>query len=169
MRLIKTLIAATGIACASYATYFAVTWLRFGRRKQSPRAGEDSLLDQFMPAFDVSERHEVAVVAPTDVTLAAAKEMVLGDSPLIRAIFKARELLLRSKPDTTPPRGLMDQMKALGWGMLADVPEREVVMGGVTKPWEANPVFRPLAPDQFAAFDEPENVKIAWTLAVSAA
>jgi hypothetical protein len=48
--------------------------------------------------------------------------------------------------------------------VLADVPEREVVVGAVTKPWEANVTFRALAPDQFAAFSEPGYVKIAWTL-----
>jgi hypothetical protein len=41
-------------------------------------------------------------------------------------------------------------------------------MGAVTKPWEANVEFRPLAPDQFAAFNEPGFVKIAWTLRADA-
>jgi hypothetical protein len=38
------------------------------------------------------------------------------------------------------------------------------VVGAVTKPWEPNPVFRSIPPDQFAAFAEPGYVKIAWTL-----
>ena len=58
-------------------------------------------------------------------------------------------------------------MKAIGWGMLAERPDREIVMGAVTKPWEPNPVFRALPPDAFAAFAEPDNVKIAWTVAVA--
>jgi hypothetical protein len=37
-------------------------------------------------------------------------------------------------------------------------------MGAVTRPWDANVVFRPLTPDQFVAFNEPDYVKIAWTL-----
>jgi hypothetical protein len=37
-------------------------------------------------------------------------------------------------------------------------------MGAVTQPWNANTVFRSLSPEEFAAFDEPEYVKIAWTL-----
>ena len=48
--------------------------------------------------------------------------------------------------------------------MLADVPDRELVAGAVTRPWEANVTFRALPPDQFAAFNEPGYVKIAWTL-----
>ncbi|HET9993713.1 MAG TPA: hypothetical protein VFQ65_34485 [Kofleriaceae bacterium] len=54
-------------------------------------------------------------------------------------------------------------MKSIGWGVLADTPH-EIVMGGVTRPWEANPVFRAIAPTEFAAFAEPGYVKIAWTL-----
>ena len=55
-------------------------------------------------------------------------------------------------------------MLALGWGVLAEVPDREVVVGAVTKPWEANVTFQALPADQFAAFSQPEFVKIAWTL-----
>jgi hypothetical protein len=52
----------------------------------------------------------------------------------------------------------------MGWGVLAEVPGREVVMGSVTKPWEPNPVFHPLPPGEFASFQEPGYVKIVWTL-----
>jgi hypothetical protein len=55
-------------------------------------------------------------------------------------------------------------MKSLGWGLLAELPGHEIVMGAVTKPWEPNPVFRSLPPDEFAAFHEPDYVKIIWTL-----
>jgi len=34
----------------------------------------------------------------------------------------------------------------------------------VTKPWEPNPVFRHLRPDDFGPFAEADYVKIAWTL-----
>jgi hypothetical protein len=37
-------------------------------------------------------------------------------------------------------------------------------MGAVTQPWQANVVFRPLPPAEFAAFNKPGYVKIAWTL-----
>ena len=52
----------------------------------------------------------------------------------------------------------------MGWGVLAEVPGREIVVGAVTKPWEPNVVFRALPPEQFASFNEPGFVKIAWTL-----
>jgi hypothetical protein len=83
----------------------------------------------------------------------------------VRSIFKAREILLGATPDQPArPRGLLAAAQSLGWGVLVDVPGQEVIFGAVTKPWEANVTFRTLAPDQFAAFDEPGYVKIAWTI-----
>jgi hypothetical protein len=51
-------------------------------------------------------------------------------------------------------------------GMLAEDPGHEIVFGAVTQPWAANPVFLALSPDEFAKFQEPGYVKIAWMLRV---
>ena len=74
---------------------------------------------------------------------------------------------MRSKPVSTPQdRAFLKQMRAIGWGLLAEIPEREIVMGAVTQPWKANPVFHSLSPDDFVRFNEPDQVKIVWTLRV---
>jgi hypothetical protein len=118
-----------------------------------------------MPTYDVVERHRVRIEAPTDVTLAAAREQDLLRLPLVRMIFKAREVALGATADDRPqPRGLLAATLALGWGVLAEVPGREVVVGAVTRPWEAKVTFRALSPGDFAAFSEPGFAKIAWTL-----
>jgi hypothetical protein len=156
---------AAGAATAAYATYSAITWLRYGHAPPSTDEKADPVLDSFMPVYDVAERHYIRVEAPADVTFAAACETNLQRSPIVRAIFRARELILGSEPRLdTGPRGLLGATKSLGWAMLAEVPGREVVMGAVTRPWEANVTFRGLPPDEFAAFSEPGYVKIAWTL-----
>jgi hypothetical protein len=85
--------------------------------------------------------------------------------PVVRAIFKAREILLGSEPETAaPPPGLLASTTSMGWGVLAEVPGRAIVMGAVTQPWHANVVFRPLPPSEFAQFNRPDYVKIVWTL-----
>jgi hypothetical protein len=118
-----------------------------------------------MPAYDVVERHHVRINAPAEVTLAAASEMDLQRSALVRLIFRTRELFMGSRGTRDAlPQGLVTQVRALGWGVLADVPGREIVMGAVTQPWKADVVFRSLPPDEFASFAEPEHVKIVWSL-----
>ena len=118
-----------------------------------------------MPVYEVVERHHVGIAAPAPITLAAAREMDLLRAPIVRALIKARELILGATPDDRVRlRGLMAEVQTLGWRVLAEVPGREVVVGAVTKPWEANVTFRGLPPDEFASFHEPDYLKIAWTL-----
>jgi hypothetical protein len=118
-----------------------------------------------MPNYEVVERHHVRVAAPAEITFAAATEMDLQQSAIVRAIFKGREWILGSHaPRNQATRAFLVQMRAIGWGVLAEVPGREIVMGAVTRPWMADVVFRALPPDTFAAFEEPDYVKIAWTL-----
>jgi hypothetical protein len=156
---------AVGFAAAAYAANAVVAWVRYGQPQVASQEDTDALLDSFIPNYEVVERHHIRVAAPADITFVAACETDLMQSPVVRAIFKGRELVLASQPDRTErPRGLLAFTKSIGWGVLADVPGREIVMGAVTQPWEANVVFRPLPPDHFLAFHEPGYVKIAWTL-----
>jgi hypothetical protein len=154
-----------GVAAAAYALYAAVTWLRYGHAAQPTHEDEDRLLDRFMPAYEVVERHHIRVAAPAEITFDAACDTSLLSSPLSRAIFRAREVILGSTPHlASRPSGVLALTQSIGWGVLAEVPAREVVMGAVTQPWKANVTFRPLPPDDFAAFNDPGYVKIVWTL-----
>jgi hypothetical protein len=162
---LKSLAGGVGLAAASYATFAAASWFHYGKTKPAVGDDVDVLLNKFMSSYEVGGRYKISVAAPADVTLSTAMEMELDRSFLVRGIFKAREWILRSEPEQiTRPRGLVAQTKSLGWGVLAELPGREIVMGCATKPWEPNPVFRTLRPDEFASFDEPGYVKIVWTL-----
>jgi hypothetical protein len=154
-----------GAAAGAYATYAGITWLRYGKASRPAPESQDPLLDRFMPTYDVAERHHIRVSAPADITFAVASQTDLLQLPITRAIFRAREVILGSKRDrTTRPRGLLAFTQSIGWRVLAEVPGREVVLGAVTQPWKANVTFGGLSPDEFAAFNEPGYVKIAWTL-----
>jgi hypothetical protein len=152
-------------AAGGYLIYVATARARYGRTSPPAPGEEDPLLELFMPEYEVAERHHIRVAAPSSVTLASAREMDLFERPLVRTILKSRELILGARPeDRAPPAGLLAAAQAMGWGVLAEVSDREVVVGAVTKPWEPNVTFRGVPPDAFAAFAEPGYVKIAWTL-----
>ncbi len=152
-------------AAGAYTIYVGITWVRYGHPEEPTTDDADALLDRFMPVYDVAERRHIVVAASADVTFVAACESDLMQSPIIRTIFKARELVLGAQSDTTArPQGVLAFTKSIGWSVLAEVPGREVVMGAVTQPWNANVVFRPLTPDEFVRFNEPDYVKIVWTL-----
>jgi hypothetical protein len=141
----------------------ATAWLRYGRVR-NPRTAP-TLLDRFLPTYEVLERHHTVIAAPVETTYAAARAMDLMDSAAVRAIFRGRELLMHATPTAhREPQPLIDEVLALGWGVLAQDPEREIVLGAVTQPWEAQVRFRSLPPDEFAAFDTPGFAKIAFTI-----
>lgn len=158
-----------GAAAASYAAFVGSSWLRYGHPSAPAENEADGLLDVFMPTYDIVERHHIGVAAPAEVTFNALMDMELDESLLIRAIFKGRQLLLGADDErTTAGRSLVEVTKELGWVVLAEMPGHEIVMGAVTRPWEPNVVFRSIPAEHFAAFNEPDYVKIVWTLRADA-
>lgn len=125
---------------------------------QSPAA-------HFIPRPYVCERHEIDIAAPADLVFHDATRLNLQALPLVNAIFRMRAWLMGDiiEPPARP-MGLLADMMVLGWGLLAEQPCRTVVMGAATRPWTRNVTFRPIDPAAFASFDEPDYVKIVWTL-----
>ena len=50
------------------------------------------LIDEFLPVYDVVERHQIAVNAPTERVYAAVRTFDLSDSRVIRWLFLLRGL-----------------------------------------------------------------------------
>jgi hypothetical protein len=155
-----------GAAAATYGLMAASAYVRYGRPASPSPEEDDPLLDAFMPACEVAERHWIRVHAPADATWRAAMEVRLQDSSVVRVIFRARELVLGADPATADPRGLLAQTLALGYRVLHEEPGWEVIVGAVTRPWEPNVTFRGVPATDFKVFNEPNYVKIAWTLRV---
>ncbi|HEU4681871.1 MAG TPA: hypothetical protein VFS51_09010 [Gemmatimonadales bacterium] len=144
-------------------SYMGVTWYRYGKVARNRR--RDPMVDRFLPKYEVREVHETEVDAPAQTTYATAQELDLHRSTIVRAIFTGRELLMgaeHSKRDHPP--GLLAEVTALGWRVLAEEPGSELVVGAVTQPWTHDVEFRGLEPDEFAAFADPGYAKIIWTL-----
>jgi hypothetical protein len=52
----------------------------------------------------------------------------------------------------------------MGWAVLSSTPQREIILGTVTQPWNRNVVFHALPLEEFVAFHEPGFVKILVTI-----
>jgi hypothetical protein len=122
-------------------------------------------LERFMPYPDVRERFEVVVRAPAELVMAVASGFDMQSLPIVKAIFRLRERLLRAgSPAPRSPQGILAETRALGWGLLEEQPGRLVICGARCQPWLPNVRFSAIAPDDFAAYAEPGQVKIVWTL-----
>ena len=161
----KGVAATAAIAAAGYAALVVFNRAKYGNVKGCADGAKNSLLDEFIPDPEIVEHHRIDVAAPAEVVMATAREMEFLKSPVIRAIIKAREFALGGTPDDREhPTTLLEQMLSIGWVVLAERPGRELVLGAVTQPWQAAPVFRSVPAAEFRAFSEPGYVKIVWTL-----
>ena len=99
----------------------------------------------FIPVPDLVERHEVVVHAPAGLVFEVARHFDLQSIPVIRAIFRLRSLLLRSKQPTDWERhgGLVDETLRMGWGVLADE-SRAYAAGALAQPWKGDVHFIPV-------------------------
>jgi hypothetical protein len=157
--------AVAGAGALGVGAYAARAWARYGHINPA-RHPPDELLDRFLPNPEVDEYHQLKVQAPAAVTLAAAKELDLQRSPIVKGIFWLRAIptLLRGEPFRPQgSRGLLEETLQ-GWGVLAEEPDRQIVVGAYTQPWHEQVTFQPLPSEQFAGFDQPGYVKIVWTL-----
>ena len=134
-------------------------------RPLADERGTSPTIDDFIPRYVVREAHETLVDAPADIALSAAEELDLLSIPIVRAIFWLRARAMGAPPPRRDDlNGLVAQTRAMGWGELSRVPGRQVIMGAAVQPWLAAPVFEAIAPESFAAWGEPDHVKIVWTL-----
>lgn len=127
--------------------------------------GSPSPLTAFIPAPDVRERFSIRVRAPAGLVFEVATEIDLQSLAPVRWIFRLREKLMRAGP--LPPRhpqAMLQELLGLGWGILLEQPGRLIVGGAACQPWKADVVFRAIPAAQFASYNEPDQVKIAWTL-----
>jgi hypothetical protein len=124
-----------------------------------------SVLDRFIPDPDLQIRHKIMVRAPAALVFETAQTFDLRTALLVRAIFWVRGVILGAKaaaPDWSP--GFVPVMLGMGWGVLAQESNRQFVAGTVCQPWLADVVMKPIPPEQFAGYSEPNQVKIIWTL-----
>lgn len=127
--------------------------------------GSASPLAAFIPSPDVTERFGIRVRAPAALVFEVATEFDLQSLAPVRWIFRLREKLMRAGPlPPRQPQAMLQELLGLGWGILLEQPGRLIVGGAACQPWKADVVFRAIPAAQFASYNEPDQVKIAWTL-----
>lgn len=124
-------------------------------------------LDAWLPESDIRERHSILIHAPASVVWATAETADLLSVPAIRTIVRARELMLGTSRVERRPQPFLQEALTIGWGVLERDPGRLFVAGAWCQPWLANVTFTPIPATKFAAYREPDRVKIAWTLEIA--
>ena len=154
------------------------------RPEISPVVGGESALgstlaiDRFVPCYDFAVVHAGVFPNTQDRCYRVARDLNLLEDPVIRALLGLRSLPQRladrvtrhpDAPAAAPQRTfrLEDMIgPPLGWVLLSEVPDAEIVLGQIGRPWKTvgaseGPVVSPTA---FASFDSPGFAKIAFSL-----
>jgi hypothetical protein len=127
------------------------------------------LIDDFMPSFDVSERHHTLVLASAERAYTSARHVDLARSKVVRGLFRARGLtaLVRQRRRRPRPRSMtLDDLMGSGFVWLGEDPGREFVLGLVGTFWRPNGGVSRVDPSEFAGFEEPGQAKAVWNFRV---
>jgi len=121
-------------------------------------AAAQTLLDQFLPAYQFHEYHSVYIHAPKDRVYQAIKSVSADDIAFFRTLTWIRRFGLPGRESLlNPPRGapLLDVATRTGFLLLAEEPGQEIVVGTLAV---APPGWRPTgspSPARFKALNSP--------------
>jgi len=148
-----------------------------GQGGSGARADSDPLMDQFLPRYDLDVVHAETFDASPAECYAAALELDLLETPVVRVALGMRGLPRRVRAhfrarrngtalEESPQTFRLRDMVGLGWILLSETPGVETVLGQVSRPWKAvaDPVDPPTTPEQFISFDAPGFAKVVTSL-----
>ncbi|MGI8552144.1 MAG: hypothetical protein ACR2PL_15380 [Dehalococcoidia bacterium] len=143
----------------------------------SPLAPTPTLLDAVMPKYEINENHSIWIDALPERVYAAVREVTPGELPALRALSRLRSLPVRligrqldfSPTDRQGP--FLDQMLTRGFTLLANQPNRELVIGVIGRPWRltGDAGRRIQGGQDFPTFTEPGYAVVAMNFALRAA
>ena len=126
-----------------------------------------SPLDDFLPSYEFSERHSLAIEAPASRIDEAFRAVSIADIPLARALWWVRRLG-RTYGDSTKPF-IGGELPGV---VLEDVPREGIVLGLTGQFWrvlggERDPAA-PASAEEFLAYARPDTCKAVVDFRVGA-
>ncbi len=116
------------------------------------------LIDDFMPRWEVRERHHLQIQAPPEQVFVALRAADLGGHPLVRGMLALRAIPailaggvdgLRKLRQRTTERIDLASFEAHGITILAEDPPRELVIGLEGAFWKLRGELRPVSAATF--------------------
>jgi hypothetical protein len=121
------------------------------------------LIDEFMPVYDFSERHETKIRASRERVFEALNSADLSDSWIIRGLFALRGLGWSRASEKSTLRG----MTKAGFALLGEKPHEEILLGLAGKFWTLSGSLQKLDAGNFREFNEKGFAKAAWNFSLS--
>ena len=119
------------------------------------------LIDDFLPDYDVRERHRTEVRASPAEVYAAVRRLDLSRAKLTRWLFR-----LRGVP-CSANFGLGNFLK-MSFVLLGERPNEEILLGLVGRFWTPSGDLRRVDSEAYRSFNERGYAKAAWNFSLSA-
>jgi hypothetical protein len=127
-------------------------------------------LERLIPTPHLTETDRLDVAAPATDVWDRVRNGELAHSLPIRALFRLRTVASRQTGDSSPTiriDSLRSSPEHPGFQVLADEPPCEVAVGAIGKVWRLDIPFVHVGDERaFAAFAEPDFIKVAWAIRV---
>jgi hypothetical protein len=122
------------------------------------------LIDDFLPNYDVSERHRTEVQAPLETVYAAVRQLDLSHAKLSMFLFR-----LRGIPTGVSASGRfsLDDFLRMRFILLGENPNQELLLGLVGRFWTPSGHLLRLDASGYRSFAEPGYAKAAWNFTLS--
>ena len=122
------------------------------------------LIDDFLPDYDVRERHRTEVHAPIDKVYAAVRQLDMSQAKLSMFL-----MWLRGIPGgiSAPSCFTLDDFLKMRFILLGEKPDEELLLGLVGRFWRPSGELRRLDAEGFRNFNEPGFAKAAWNFSLS--
>jgi hypothetical protein len=116
------------------------------------------LIDDFMPVYDFSEKHDIVIRASAENVSRALETADFSESFIVRWLLRLRgmsgkNITLRSLRDTK-------------FKILAEKLNEEIVIGLAGKFWTPTGAMQDVDAGNFREFDKPGFAKAAWNFAI---
>lgn len=129
------------------------------------------LIDEYLPEYDVVERHRTAIRASRERVYEAVRELDMTRSPVIRGLFALRglpALLARSSARRVGSLGLtLDGLLDTGFVLLGERPGEELLLGLVGRFWTPTGDLVRVEAKDFRDFRQPGYARAVWNFSLS--
>lgn len=142
---------------------------------QPDRRPTTMLIDSFIPRPDVMEIHRLEIAASGEAVYQALWKTDFASSPVVRILLTLRSLpgrLLQPGRRQRPPQKLALPIileAGSGFGLLAEEPGREIVLGITGRFWRPLSNILPFSPEHFQSPVPPGLARAAWNFTVQEA
>jgi hypothetical protein len=128
------------------------------------------LIDSFIPDPDAVEIHQIEIAASRDVVYRTLWTADLGGSPVIRSLMAIRSLpafILHPRGVRhTPHRITLQTIIDAGFGLVAEEPGKEIVLGIEGRFWRPTGNILPFSEESFRGPLKPGRARAVWNFAL---